>query len=127
MKLSGLGKLFALLYDDRADIYRTDKGENQDESVDIFYQPDPLYTDVKCRISMSSDDTGTDSEVDEHPVRFNPKLFFGPDVDIKAGDYVVVRRLDDTGAVKQTYEGVVSKPSWYTSHQEVFLRVDEEA
>lgn len=127
MKLAGLGKLFALLYDDRADIYRTDKGENQDESVDIFYQPEPLYRDVKCRISMSSDDTGTDSEVDEHPVRFNPKLFFEADVDIKAGDYVVVRRLDDTGAVNQIYEGIVSKPSWYTSHQEVFLRVDEEA
>lgn len=127
MNLAGLGKLFSVLYSDRLDIYRTGKKENSDTSTDIFYEPEPLYTDVKCRISFDSDDTGADSEVDENPVKFNPKLFVDADVDIKAGDYVVVRRLNNQGEAVKTYKGMVAMPSWYSSHQEVYLRVDEEA
>lgn len=127
MNLSGMSKFLSVLYDDRLDIYRTDKYQNSDESVDVFYQPSPIYVDVKCRISFDSDDTGSDSEVDLHPVRNNPKLFMSPDVDIRAGDYVEVRRYDSNNRVMKTYKGMVSNPSWYSSHQEVFLRIDEGA
>ena len=127
MKLAGLGSLFAMLYNDRMDIYRTTKDDNDDNTTSIAYNPVPLYKDVKCRLSFSSDDTGSDSEVDRNPVRFNPRLFCGADVDLKAGDYVVVRRHDDSGAVMKTYEGQVSLPSWYTTHQEAVLRIDQGA
>lgn len=127
MNISSMGKMLSILYDDRLDIYRTDKYQNSDESTDVFYQPDPLYVDVKCRISFDSDDTGSDSEVDMNPIRYNPKLFLSPDVDIQAGDYVEVRRYDSKNRVAKVYKGVVSNPSWYSSHQEVFLRVDEGA
>lgn len=127
MKLSGLGKLFAMLYTDKMDIYRTKETDNDDGTVDVSYGSRPLYTNVKCRLSFSSDDIGTDSEVDQTPVRFGPKLFFDIGVDLRAGDYVVVRRYTDTGAVAVTYKGVASQPSWYSTHQEAFMRVDEGA
>lgn len=127
MKLAGLGKLFAMLYDDRMDIYRTSRAENDDNTTNISYEPEPLYTDVPCRLSFSSDDTGTDSEIDRTPVRFNPRLFCKPEVDIQAGDYVAVRRYADNGSVMITYEGLVARPSKYTTHQETFMRIDEGA
>lgn len=127
MKLAGLGSLIAVLYNDRMDIYRTSKQTNDDETVNIAYEPQPLYTDIKCRISFNSDDTGTDSDVDRTPVRFNPKLFCRADVDLQAGDYVVVKRYADDGSVIKTYEGLVSQPSWYSTHQEAFMRIDEGA
>ena len=127
MKLAGLGKLFAMLYNDRMDIYRTSRSENDDRTTGIAYNPDPLYEDVKCRLSFSSDDSGADSEVDRNPVRFNPKLFCEQDVDIQAGDYVVVRRYSDNGHVMMTYEGRIAMPSRYSTHQETFLRIDEGA
>lgn len=127
MNLAGLGKLFAILYNDKMDIYRTSKETNEDTTIDISYNPTPLYTDVACRISFESDDTGTDSEVDRTPIRFNPKLFCEPKVDLQAGDFVVVRRYADDGSVIKTYQGQVSLPSWYSTHQEAFMRIDEGA
>lgn len=127
MKLAGLGKLLAMLYNDRMDIYRTESREEKDSTTSISYEPEPLYSDVKCRISFSSDDTGTDSEVDRNPIRFNPKLFCAMDVDIKAGDFVVIRRYADDGSVMTMYEGMVAMPSKYSTHQEIFLRINESA
>lgn len=127
MKLAGLGKLLAMLYNDRMDIYRTESITEEDSTTSISYEPEPLYSDIKCRVSFSSDDTGTDSEVDRNPVRFNPKLFCAMDVDIKAGDYVVVRRYADDGSVMAMYEGTVAMPSKYSTHQETFLRINEGA
>lgn len=127
MKLAGLGKLLALLYDDRMDVYRTTKEVDEDQTTNIAYDPKPLYTDVKCRLSFRSDDTGSDSEVDLNPVKFNPKLFCSNEVDLQAGDYVVVRRYSDTGSMMIYYEGRISKPSKYSTHQETFMRIDEGA
>lgn len=128
MKLSGLGTFLTMLYDDRMDIFRTAENTNEDQSTDIFYQPEPLYTDVPCRISFSSDDSGADSEVDENPIRYNPKIFCKAEVDLKAGDYVVIRRYADDGVtVRATYKGTAAQPSWYTTHQESLMRIDESA
>lgn len=127
MRIAGLGKLFAMLYDDRMDIYRTSRTANEDDTTDISYQPEPLCKDIECRLSFSSDDTGADSEVDRTPVRFNPKLFCKTEVDLQAGDYVVVRRYADSGSVMMSYEGPVSMPSKYSTHQEAFMRIDEGA
>lgn len=127
MKIAGLGKFFAMLYDDRVDIYRTSESENDDRTINISYEPEPLYTDIKCRLSFSSDDSGADSEVDRNPVRFNPKLFCSTEVDLKAGDHVVVRRYGDNGSIMMSYEGRVAQPSKYSTHQEAFVRIDEGA
>ena len=127
MRLSGLGKLFAVLYNDRMDIYRASRSNNDDATTNISYSPQPLYVDIKCRLSFSSDDTATDSEVDRNPVWFSPKLFCSHGVDIQAGDYVVVRRYADDGSIIKTYQGQVAQPSWYSTHQEAFMRIDEGA
>lgn len=127
MKIAGLGKFFAMLYDDRMDIYRTSKAESDDMTTDISYDPHPLYTDIKCRLSFSSDDTGSDTEVDRNPVRFSPKLFCDSSIDLRAGDYVVVRRYSDSGSIMMSYEGRVARPSKYSTHQETFMQIDEGA
>ena len=59
--------------------------------------------------------------------RYNPKLFCAHDVDIRAGDYIVLRRYSDDGKLIHTYKGLAAQPSWYSTHQEIFIRVDEEA
>lgn len=127
MKIAGLGRFLAMLYDDRMDIYRTSKVEADDKTTDISYEPKPLYEDIKCRLSFSSDDTGSDTEVDRNPVRFSLKLFCDAGVDLQAGDYVVVRRYADSGSIMMSYEGRVARPSKYSTHQEALMRIDEGA
>ena len=124
MKIAGLGKFFAMLYDDRMDVYRTSKREIDDRTTNIFYEPEPLYKDIKCRLSFSSDDTGSDEEVDRNPVRLSPKLFCDASVHLQAGDYVVVRRFSDSGSIMISYEGQIACPSKYSTHQETFMRID---
>lgn len=127
MNLAGLGKLYSIMYDDRMDIYRTGAELEEDDTTNISYDPTPLYVDIACRLSFSSDDTASDTEVDHTPVRFNPKLFCRAEVDLKAGDFVVVRRYADNGSAARIYRGQVAQPSWYPTHQEAFLRIDEGA
>ena len=127
MKLAGLGKLYSMLYNDKMDIFRTDSVESDDYTTDISYLPEPKYADVPCRISFESDDRGSDSAEDRNPVRFDPKIFCASSVDLRAGDFVTVRRYADNGQVVKTYSGRVSMPSWYTTHQEAFMRIDEGA
>lgn len=126
MKLAGLGKLYEILYDDKMHIYRTSREMNDDSTTNVSYGT-PMYTDIKCRLSFTSEDTASVSEVDRNPVQFNAKLFCGPNIDLKAGDYVVVRRYNDSGAVMKTYQGQVAMPAWYSTHQEALLWVDEGA
>lgn len=127
MKLAGLGGLLSMLYDDRMDVYRTVRATDADDTTSISYEPEPVYTDIKCRLSFSSDDTGSDSEVDRTPVRFSPKVFCRPEADIRAGDWVVIRRYADDGSMMATYEGRIARPSKYATHQEAFMRIDEGA
>lgn len=127
MKLAGLGSLLSMLYNDRMDIYRTSKSDNEDDTTDVSYDPKPLHEDIPCRLSFSSDDTASDSEVDRNPVKFSPKLFCASGVDLKAGDFVEVKRCADDGSVVQIYRGQVAQPSWYATHQEAFMRIDEGA
>lgn len=127
MKLAGLGKLFAMLYSDRMDIYRTSKDEGSDNTTSITYDPEPLYKDVECRLSFNRSDTAPYSEVDRNPVVFNPKLFCSSDVDLLAGDYVVIRRYADDGSVMMLYEGMSAKPAKYPTHQEASIRINEGA
>lgn len=127
MKLAGLSNLLSMLYDDTMSVYRTVRADNDDGTINISYQPEPVYTGIKCRLSFSSDDTGTDSEVDRNPVRFSPKIFCRNDVDLRAGDFVVIRRGADDGSVMATYEGRIARPSKYSTHQEAFMRIDEGA
>ena len=127
MKLAGLGKLYTILYNDRMDIFRTVKNSDDDNTTNISYDPEPLYKDIKCRLSFSSYDTASYTEVDRNPVRFNPQLFCESTVDLQAGDYVVVRRYADDGSVVKTYQGQVGMPSWYSTHQEALMRIDEGA
>ena len=127
MKLAGLGQFMSILYNDRMDIYRTKQSNDDDETTTVSYDSKPLYTDIQCRLSFSSDDVASDSEVDRNPIKFSPKLFCRADVDLKAGDYVVVRRYSDDGSVTKTYQGQAAQPSWYSTHQEAFVRIDEGA
>lgn len=127
MNLTGLGGLLSMMYTDKVDIYRTVKIDNEDGTTDVSYPSRPTYAGVPCRLSFRSDDTGADSQVDRNPIAYNPKLFCKSGVDLQAGDRVVVYRLKDDRTTARVYEGVVADPTWYTTHQEAFMRIDRGA
>lgn len=57
----------------------------------------------------------------------NIVLFTMPNVDIRLGDSVEIKRMDDDGTVMETIVGRLGKPNTYPSHKEVMLTEYERA
>lgn len=127
MKISGFAPILSTMFTDAMDIRRYQDVENEDGTTDTVMPLEPIYANVPCRVSFSSEDSPQDYEVDRVPIRVAPKIFCGPNIQIKAGDFVTVRRLNDIGEIIATYTGKLGLPSVYITHKEALFSIEESA
>lgn len=127
MKLSGFAPILSTMFTDKLSINRYVDKDNGDETTDTVLSESPLFEDVPCRLSFSSDENPRDNEVDDVPVENIPKIFCKVDADIKAGDFIKVQRFDDYGNVIATYSGKLGLPSIYITHKEALFFIEESA
>lgn len=118
MNLSVFKNAFNLLYTDRMDIYRTIEETSIDGTTNVVSDANPIYKDIKCRISFSDQDSAETSLEDRNPIHLNVKIFCGPEVDLQKGDKLILNRLNDDGSVMTTYSGIVNLPLVYPTHLE---------
>lgn len=112
----------SLLYSDKLSIYRHTTKQNADGTTATILPTTPLYENIPCRISFSRTiDLTTDKAINKLPIHLIPKVFCDTDVDIKAGDYLIIERK------KETYKGIGGKPNVYETHQEISLTVGGDA
>lgn len=130
LPLKKLAKVYEMLYHDRMDITSVEESADEDGATINAYPDIPQQKDVPCRISLSSKDAPIGPEELYNKVEIHPIIFCGPTVDVKAGDKIVVRRLDSDGNVYETYEGMLSisgRANKYETHQEFMLSMRGEA
>lgn len=127
MKLGKFAGIITTMFSDAMDITRYINKENADSTTETILPDTPIYTDVSCRISFSSEENPGDTDIDNTPLKLTPKIFCKIDEDLQAGDYVVVRRLDDDGKVIATYSGKVGLPAVYISHKEALFYINGSA
>lgn len=127
MKLGKFAGIITTMLSDTMDITRYINEENADGSTETKLPDTPQYTDVPCRISFSSEENPGDTDIDNTPLKLTPKIFCKIDADLQAGDYIVVRRLDDDGKVMATYSGKVGLPAVYVSHKEALFYINRSA
>ena len=127
MKLSGFSPILLTLMRDRMDIYRYTEQVNTDGTTSNILGTVPFAADVRCHLSFSVSDSPKDSAVDETPIRFAPMIFFPTGIELKAGDEIVVRKMQDDGTVLATYKGQVAMPKCYPTHKEVNFFIKESA
>lgn len=127
MKLGGFARIIESMFTDKMDISRYSDTEEPDGSTSTKLSETPIYTEVLCRVSFSSDESPKDSQVDDVPVNNIPKLFCKLSTDIKAGDFITVRRYNDNGETIATYSGKVGLPSVFTTHKEALFYIDRSA
>lgn len=127
MKLEGFSGILVSMFTDKMDISRYEEKVNEDGTTDTVMADSPVYTDVMCRISFSTDESPRDSAVDDVPIKNVPKIFCKREVDIRAGDYVTIRRFDDNGNVIATYSGKVGLPSVFITHKEALFSIERSA
>ena len=130
LNLRRLAKVYQLLYTDRMDIYSTEETTDVDGATINDYPETPQQKDVPCRISFSSKDTPIQRGELYNNVKINPIIFCEPTIPVKAGDKIVVRRIDSDGKVFETYDGMISiggRANKYETHQEFELSIEGDA
>ena len=128
MKLSGFSAVISTLFKDKMTISRYVDKENADGTTTTVLSDSPLFEDIPCRISFSSTkEKPNDNEIDDTPIEMMPRIFCGANVDIKAGDYIVITRYNDSGEVFATYAGKVGLPSVFITHKEALFSIERSA
>lgn len=130
LPFSKLSKVYELLYQDRMDITSVTEDTDEDGATVNDYPSTPQQQNIPCRISLSSKDAPKEPGELYSKVETYPIIFCNPSVTVKAGDKIVVRRLDDKGNVYETYEGMLSisgRANRYETHQEFILSLKDEA
>ena len=127
MKLSGFSPIITTMLTDKMDIRRYVDKNNDDGTTDTVMSDSPIYTNVPCRVSFSSEDNPRDNDVDDVPVKNIPKIFCKVDADIKAGDLITVKRFDDDSNVIATYTGKLGLSSTYITHKEALFSIERSA
>lgn len=130
ISLGALGKLYEILYADRMDITSIVNDEDEDGATVTGYPTTPQQIDVPCRISLSAMDSPKEKTELYNTVKTKPVIFCRPDVNIKAGDKITVRRLKPDGTVYETYSGMLAisgRPNKYETHQQFELTMEGDA
>lgn len=125
-----VAKLYELLYQDRMDITSVEETTDEDGATVNDYSTTPQQTDIHCRISFPDKDAPKEPGELYNKVEIYPVIFCSPTVNVKAGDKIVVRRLDDDGNVYETYEGMLAisgRANKYETHQEFILSMKGKA
>jgi len=119
-----------MLYSDRMDITSVVEDTDEDGAAVTTYPTVPQQTDVPCRISFSQKDGVEKANDTNEVVSLKATLHCGVDVNIRAGDKIVVRRYHADGTSFDTFEGLIplaGRPNKWRSHQEVELTLEGDA
>lgn len=124
MKLGKFSGIITSMFTDEMDIYRYEDVTNEDATTDTKLSETPVQKEVPCRISFSADENPRDVEVDNVPIRLAPKIFCSLNTNIRAGDYVILRRYNDDGYIVAIYSGNVGLPSVFSTHKEALFSIE---
>lgn len=103
------------------DIYRYVESLADDGTTIVIPATNPLYSNVRCRISFNSQDSAESSLEERNPIHLPVKIFCGPETDLRKGDKLIIRRIDDKGNIMHIYNGTVNMPLPYPTHKEAQL------
>lgn len=119
VSLSSISGILGSLYQDKLDIHRFSPSTDDDGTTKVQKNSTPVATNVACRASYTTDESSAALTEANNPRRQILIIFCGPAVDIRKGDSLTVRRLNDSGATMTTYTGLAGAPKRYPSHQEI--------
>lgn len=130
INLKPFGKIHkAFLYTDKVWVWRTSRVTKESGATEVL-QPELwnrnncVYKAQPCRLSFDYLDTTKDSNNQNIPIDYMPKLFIlQTDLVVMAGDFFEVQKYD-TG---RTYRGTFGDIAERESHIEVYVRIDEHA
>lgn len=113
-------KAIERLYEDRADVYRVVDVEQPNHMTKPARTL--ILADQPCRLSQSGLAKNGQTPA-QNDIRYDAKLFIGPDLPVLQGDEIIVRQRAGGPARKYT----AGESFAYPSHQEVMLTRSDRA
>lgn len=108
---------------DKMDIGRRITIVNPDGSEGETSPDVPLYRDVPCHISFRSADNADPRTLDVIPITIGIVIYCDTNIDLQNNDLVTARKLDNSGEVMETYQGVIGFPVMHQSRQSVLMEM----
>lgn len=108
------------LYEDRADVYRMVDVKQPNHTTKSMRTL--ILGDQECRLSRDQMPKNGQTPA-QNDIRYDAKLFIGPDTVLMQGDEVIVRQR--AGGPERKY--TAGEPFVYPSHQEIILTRAERA
>jgi hypothetical protein len=99
---------------DDMDVYRNVKTER--DGAPSFTQTVQVLKNAPCHITFARADAANPAS-DTQPVEAVAAIHCGRDADIRNGDFVTARKLDEAGRALSVYEGVIGKPNVSAARQ----------
>jgi hypothetical protein len=129
MNYGTIRKILESQFKDRMDVFRYENSKNLDGTTAINVSLVPVLKAVPCKMSFreTKREDASDIQIDENPITYQPKVFCAHDVGLKAGDFITIQIIDETGKVVATYTGNLGMPSIFLTHQEVVFSIDRSA
>lgn len=100
---------------DYIDIYR---------DIDNVAGRDELYTNIACHVAIKTADNAEPNNVDVQPIVVALSIHMPTWVDIRNGDYVIVKKMGENGQALHYYSGIVGEPAVSMARQFVQMKME---
>ena len=119
-----IGEALKAFDTDSMDIARKMEIENPDGTTGETEIETPIYTNVPCHIAFISADNPDSATSETKPIIVGLRINCSLDVDIQNGDYIIAKKLSNSGDVLETYKGVIGEPSVSQSRKSAEMKME---
>lgn len=119
-----IGEALKAFDTDSMDIARKMEIENPDGTTGETGIETPIYTNVPCHIAFISADNPDSATSETKPIIVGLRINCSLDVDIQNGDYIIAKKLSNSGDVLETYKGVIGEPSVSQSRKSAEMKME---
>lgn len=122
--LSGYADALAMLYSDSCDVFRYTPVVDKHGGTRVSRSQVPVYQEVACLISPVQADDANPRELSHIPSEQLLSIHVKPDIELRAGDYLVLRKMRRR-VVQRQYRGTIGEPKVYPTHIKAILKLDK--
>ena len=119
-----IGEALKAFDTDSMDIARKMEIENPDGTTGETGIETPIYINVPCHIAFISADNPDSATSETKPIIVGLRINCSLDVDIQNGDYIIAKKLSNSGDVLETYKGVIGEPSVSQSRKSAEMKME---
>jgi hypothetical protein len=119
-----IGEAMKAFDTDKMDISRRMEIINPDGTTGETTTDTPLYTDIACHIAFVTSDNPDSKTADSQPIIVGIQINCPLEVDLQNGDYIIAKKLANSGEILETYKGIIGEPTVSQSRKSAEMKME---